>query len=224
MTSFSEARAGVSRLLDGHICLAKAHIAALLLVTNFPSVPEAYFMLNLVETLSNRGEGVIIGPPKRIAAARTCPGFTNQIHGDMLRDQLGGIARFGQLGDVKNALAIGVEPVRALHKGDDNRLACLIGFHGRLHAAEGNHDEAIDLFSVADDTWRRLGKDANPAWVTSNLVEWLRSEVRRHGPRSQQALGLRKRIPSNGSMAHRRAQILMKPGGLRLEHMLLTHR
>jgi hypothetical protein len=222
--TFEKARAEVDQLVEGQLRLKRAHVAAVALVKDFPDRAEAWLMVNLVVTLSNRTPGVVEGTPRYIREAKKCAGFTDRLHGDMLRDQVIGIARFCHGNELANAEPIILQKVRKLHAGDKNRLACATDVQGRLRAAHGDYRKAIDLHSAADAEWVQLGKAADAGWVHRNLVEWLRSEVFLGGTHSKRARDLFERIEQGGGNM-RRAKLIMRPGvGLYLDHMAITHR
>lgn len=217
--------------------LTKAYRAALKLRQDYPTNADAYVLLHLIVCLTDNqagvGGGMRYASPRLVEmAVKNVPGFEGTAaHGDMLRDQLLGLARFPIMSDSLDVARTLPDQIETLHNGDDNRLACLDDARGRLRAAEGDLLEACDLHKRAHQAWEALANGkADPSWVHFNLVHWLRTSIALWGLNSSHTNHVmdllateNKRAP--GAHGGLQIRIIRTPVvGLRVYNWLETHR
>jgi hypothetical protein len=194
------------------------------------SQARAVFLVNLVVSMTDWGVGV--HSDRLINWVRTCSDTTQEVLGDMERDQAMGLIRFRARGSDARfdlaAAALLLTRVQYHHQHDPNRMACLRGVRGRLAFAHGDYDAAIVHHREADLAWANLDQQQNLVWRYLNLLQWLRATIARHGRRSTAAGELVRRIrrecPQGFPPHTRPLRVLMTPGGLRLYSYAETHR
>jgi hypothetical protein len=233
-TSFTDRHAAVGAL-SRHWLLDKAYYAAEKLVGDFPTEPDAYVMFNLLICLTDnaggRAGGLRYASPGLIQrACSSIPSFRKSTaHGDMLRDQLFGLARFGRLPGYREAAAPLPDQIELLHADDSNRLACLTDGRARLVAAQGNLLDAYDLHQQAEADWALLPPgEADPNWVHFHRVHWLRVCIElwgRHARQTQKVMRLLNGEKPEGAHGDLQIRIIRTPVvGLRFYNWLETHR
>lgn len=229
--TFAERHAEIDRLTR-RWRVGPAYDAARKLVQDFPGEPDAYTLLNMLICVTNNGGGRMGGLRKASVrlldqAISSVPGFAGSVHhGDMLRDMMLGLARF----PVGDNLAMGnrlPKLIKKMHADDTNRLACVTDAEARLASAEGSLDYSCGLHAEAHKMWTSLGDAANPNWMHSNLVHWLRASIEAYGLKSrntQQILHYLQGDKPPGTH-DRQVQIICLPVvGLRAHRWLETHR
>lgn len=206
--------------LAGRIYLTPALKTAEQLVKDFPDEPKGYFLLNLVVCLC----GDFGRSPLLIEMAQSqCPAITKVQCGDMQRDHLIGIARYGQSQDLVFGEQKLAPAIKSAHRDDRSRLACLEGTLGQLEYAKGNHILAINHHMKADGEWALLGDPTSAEWVTLNRAYWLRTIIAQRGAGSTDARELTSLL--RGSNRYRHAELLVLPHvGVKLYDWLHTHR
>lgn len=226
-TDFDRHYEAIGQLMEARQ-LRTAHHEARILIRDFPEAAKGYYLLNLIECLTNLNGGAF-NTPNTIGImnerATDADADKATIGGDMWRDQAIGMIRFRHLDRVPAAIV----QARRLHRGDPNRLICLIGVEGRLAFAERRYSTAYDLHSRADREWLALGNDIDAGMAYLNLIQWLKAAVACYGRNSRPAKDLTRRIrhESHPQLRSRAGQayVIRAPFfGLWLEHYLETHR
>lgn len=219
-----EQRAKICAQLTERAWLKPAVDAAHTLVQDFPREPQAWYLHNFTVCMSNRQGGPAHVSPLIIKAARQQLGdrFTDELHGDLLRDQGLGLTIFGskaQLGKIPDLVTI----IRRHHASDGNRLAATFDLEGRYYFARGNPKQALRFHAHADQAWREMGNYADPAWVADNKVRWLRACIAEFG--SSHMLSFARDISTEFPSTAPQVKLLMTPGiGPRLFSLTLKRR
>lgn len=139
---------------------------------HWPRSLQAWKQRYLVALLLNN----MVAAAEYASHLRTLPGFSEVDLGDMLRDQVLGIVRNREASQYDNALNLVVQ-VQRLHNRNKNRELCIMGAHGRLMEAMGDHERALLLMLSADRGWAAIGEKANKQWRYNNWVHLQRQLV-----------------------------------------------
>lgn len=128
-----------------------------------------WFQLALIEglhgTMQKRADA-------RMQAA-SCEDYTEELEGDLDRDDAIAFLKFGRLDDARAS----VESARAVHGHDLNRLICLDMVTGRIQLHAGDYVAAYKTLQKAAKTWKDMGSAANRQWQINLQLHLLMAAV-----------------------------------------------
>ncbi len=218
MNSVFEERYKAIDKIAGRINLKPALRQTKELVREFPHEPKARYLLNLLLCLCGDFSSVATEE-----AEQYCPDFDPLVHGDMQRDRIIGIARYGTVEDFDLAYNDLEPAIRKVHAKDSERLACLESALGQLAYAQGQHELAMQYHLRASALRTSLGPHTDKEGIELNMVYWLRVIVAMHGCRTQQANELWSLLRQSERANH--AKIIRIPFiGVRMYDWLHQHR
>jgi tetratricopeptide (TPR) repeat protein len=167
--SAEELRQYGSRLINSRGCRNwRRAVRALQLATQLePDNFDGWFQLALVHDLLLDYPAADLA----IGRARKCSGNNPLREGDVLRDLARRAIKLGQFERASNLL----DEAKRLHAGDQNRLACLLGFRGRLLTAQKRYADGLECHLRAMSIWHEIGDTADRQWVYNNLLPTLRA-------------------------------------------------